>query len=98
MHNPGERDFESEALDPDALLWVRGVDYVTGWRDAKDAAAELAAALTAAGMDVTGETGVRARAAADVDGSGVVHLRLSAAMLRGIAALVRDSAAWRRAG
>ncbi|MGP3924655.1 hypothetical protein [Streptomyces sp. 8N616] len=94
MDDPREPGFESEALDLDAILWVRGVDYVAGWREAKDAAAELADALTEAGVKTTG---VQARADAAADGSGVVHMRLSAPTVRDVAAVLRDVAAWRKA-
>ncbi|MGP3949854.1 hypothetical protein [Streptomyces sp. 7N604] len=94
MDDPREPGFGSEELDPDAVLWVRGVDYVAGWREAKDAAAELADALTVAGIEATG---VQARADASASGAGVVHLRLSAATVRDVAALVRDFATWRKA-
>ncbi|WP_406278735.1 hypothetical protein OHT93_37795 [Streptomyces sp. NBC_00191] len=51
MHDPEDAGFESESFDPDDVVWVRGVDYVAGWRDATDAGRELAAALAAAGFD-----------------------------------------------
>ncbi|MGP3924517.1 hypothetical protein [Streptomyces sp. 8N616] len=94
MDDPRKRDFESEELDPGAVLWVRGVDYVAGWREAKDAAAELVDVLRVAGIEATG---AQARAEVAADGSGVVQLRLSAATVRDVAALVRDASAWRRA-
>lgn len=37
MHDPEGAGFEDEAFDPDAVVWVRGVDYVAGWRDATEA-------------------------------------------------------------
>ncbi|MEU6080113.1 hypothetical protein [Streptomyces sp. NPDC047108] len=81
-------------MDPDAVLWVRGVDYLAGWREAKDAAVELADALSVVGIEASG---AQARADAAPDGSGVVHLRLSASTVRDVAALVRDFAALREA-
>jgi alpha-beta hydrolase superfamily lysophospholipase len=54
MHDPEDAGFESESFDPDEVVWVRGVDYVAGWRDATDAGGELADALAAAGFDTTG--------------------------------------------
>ncbi|WP_329150779.1 hypothetical protein OG275_13825 [Streptomyces niveus] len=88
--------FEGEEFDPEAVLWVRGVDYVTGWRDAGQAAAELVDALTAVGVDTAG---ARLRAGAAADGSGVVRLELSAATAREVAMLARVAAArLRKAG
>jgi hypothetical protein len=77
-------------FDPDAVLWVRGIDYVTGWRDAKNAVDELGEALRAAGIDVER---VRLRADAGPDGSGVVHLAFSASTARDLALLARVTAA-----
>lgn len=82
--------FEGEEFDPEAVLWVRGVDYVTGWRAAGQAAAELGEALTAVGVDTAG---AKLRAAAASDGSGVVRLELSAAAAREVAMLARVTAA-----
>lgn len=81
MHDPEDAGFEDEAFDPDDVVWVRGVDYVAGWRDATDAGGELADALAAAGFEW--------RARASGDGSGAVRLMLSAAAARDVAALVR---------
>ncbi|HET6356575.1 MAG TPA: hypothetical protein VFG16_20570 [Streptomyces sp.] len=86
MHDPEDAGFEDEAFDPDDVVWVRGVDYVAGWRDATDAGGELADALAAAGFDTTGPEW---RARASGDGSGAVRLMLSAAAARDVAALVR---------
>jgi hypothetical protein len=77
-------------FDSDAVLWVRGIDYVTGWRDAKNAAEELAEALAAAGIDTDS---ARLRADAGPDGSGVVHLAFSASTARDLALLARVTAA-----
>lgn len=82
--------FEGDEFDPEAVLWVRGVDYVAGWRDATPAAAELGDALTAVGVDTAG---ARLRAGAAADGSGVVRLELSAATAREVAMLARVAAA-----
>lgn len=32
-------------FDPTTILWLPGIDYVRGWREATDAAAELLTAL-----------------------------------------------------
>ncbi|MFI1431648.1 hypothetical protein [Streptomyces lydicus] len=91
MDRPGDAEF-----DPDAVLWVRGVDYMAGWRDATRAAAELSDALTAADVD---ETAVKLRAGTTTDGSGLVRLELSPATAREVAKLVRVAAGqWRKAG
>lgn len=41
-------------IPPDAVMWVRGVDYLSGWRDAQEAAAELKEGLTTVGIDLEG--------------------------------------------
>ncbi|MGW2392132.1 hypothetical protein ACWCYK_21930 [Streptomyces lydicamycinicus] len=93
MDGIGDDGFDGEDLEPDAVLWVRGVDYLAGWRDATQAVAELGDALTGAGMDTAG---IKLRAAATSDGSGVVRLELSAAAARQVAVRARASAAqWR---
>lgn len=90
MHGPEDGSFEvtGAEFDPDAVMWVRGVDYVGGWREAGDAAAELSAALSAAGVDTEGATAI---AQARADGSGVVRLVWSAATVRAVARLVREA-------
>ncbi|MCC2275755.1 hypothetical protein LKL35_10035 [Streptomyces sp. ET3-23] len=97
MFGPEDGAFEVEGseFDPDAGVWVRGVDYVGGWRDAKDAAAELSEALGGAGVDVQDATVV---AQTRADGLGVVRLVWSAATVRAVARLVRDAADLREAG
>ncbi|NUK48832.1 hypothetical protein HRW14_00610 [Streptomyces lunaelactis] len=94
MYDPEDEGFESEPFDPDDVAWVRGVDYVAGWRDAADAGGELAAALTSAGFDTT-ELEWQARTSAD--GAGGVRLVLSAAAAHDMAALVRAVARLGRA-
>ncbi|MEK2473528.1 hypothetical protein [Streptomyces noursei] len=96
MCDIGGDGFGADGLDPDALLWVRGVDYLTGWRDATRAAAELGDALAEAGVDVAG---VKLRAVSAADGSGVVRLELPTATAREVAMLARVAAAkLRKAG
>ncbi|OMI32984.1 hypothetical protein SPAR_43753, partial [Streptomyces sparsogenes DSM 40356] len=41
MSGMGDGEFTGDESDLDAVLWVHGVDYLSGWRDAKEAAAEL---------------------------------------------------------
>ncbi|NUK07192.1 hypothetical protein HRW18_04020 [Streptomyces lunaelactis] len=86
MHDPEDAGFEDEAFDPDDVVWVRGVDYVAGWRDATDAGTELADALAAAGFDTTV---LEWRARTNGDGSGAVRLVLSAAAAHDVSALMR---------
>ncbi|SHK76827.1 hypothetical protein [Streptomyces yunnanensis] len=90
MCDIGGDGFDADGLDPDALLWVRGVDYLTGWRDATRAAAELGDALAEAGVDVAA---AKLRAVSAADGSGVVRLELSPATARKVAKLARVAAA-----
>jgi len=95
MCGPEDDRFDGEAADLDAGMWVRGVDYVNGWRDAKEAVAELGDALRLVGVDTTE---ARLRASAGTDGAGVVRLELSAATAREVAMLARVTAArWGRA-
>ncbi|MFF2061584.1 hypothetical protein ACFVWZ_07250 [Streptomyces sp. NPDC058200] len=96
MDGIGDGTFDGEDLDLDALLWVRGADYLTGWRDATQAAAKLSDALTAAGVN---KTGTKLRAATDANGSGVVRVELAATTARKVALLARVAAArWHQAG
>lgn len=94
MHGPEDASFDGESFDPDDMVWVSGVDYVTGWRDATQAAAELGDALSAAGVD-TG--GAQLRAGSAADGTGRVRVELSATAVRQMAALMQTAAQWRRA-
>lgn len=77
--------FHDREFDPDAVVWVRGVDYVAGWRDAEDAALELADTLRGLGVDTEK---LRLRADSAPDGSGVVRMTCSAHLAREIAVLV----------
>ncbi|MFI0818776.1 hypothetical protein ACH4TX_22265 [Streptomyces sp. NPDC021098] len=61
-----------------------------GWRDARDAVAELGGALRLVGVDTTG---ARLCAATGADGAGVVRLELSATTAREMAMLARVAAA-----
>ncbi|MFI9721684.1 hypothetical protein ACIHFE_18835 [Streptomyces sp. NPDC052396] len=90
MFGPEEGAFEATGagFDPDDVVWVRGVDYLGGWRDARDAAAELAAALSDAGMDTNG---MRMTAQTQVDGSGLVRVVWTAGTARAVARLLREA-------
>lgn len=52
-------------------LWVRGVDYLAGWREAREAADQVNLALVAAGFE---PCELRAVASTGDDGRGVVRL------------------------
>ncbi|MFI1950683.1 hypothetical protein ACH437_02285 [Streptomyces xinghaiensis] len=96
QHDPMNPDFSSEGLDPDGWVWVRGVDYVAGWRSATDAAAELMAAVAEAGVDTSG---IESRADSASDGSGIVRLSIPVEATRAIAAIARRrTPSWRQAG
>ncbi|MEU5126113.1 hypothetical protein [Streptomyces mobaraensis] len=83
MHSADDGAFEGigAEIDPDAVVWVRGVDYVAGWREAREAAAELEAALKAAGVETDGGAVAQSRA----DGSGAVRLLWDVATVRAVA-------------
>ncbi|MFD8462790.1 hypothetical protein ACFV27_27705 [Streptomyces antimycoticus] len=90
MCGPEDDGFDGEAADLEAGIWVRGVDYLSGWRDAGEAATELGDALRLVGVETAA---VRPRAASGADGAGVVRLELSAASAREVAMLARVTAA-----
>ncbi|MGW4823665.1 hypothetical protein ACWEP4_33140 [Streptomyces sp. NPDC004227] len=52
-------------------LWVPGVDYVAGWREAREVADRLNRALLGAGFELSA---VRAVASTGEDGRGLVRL------------------------
>ncbi|WRZ94454.1 hypothetical protein OHB54_38650 [Streptomyces sp. NBC_01007] len=73
MTGSGE-DWLSDGLDVERAecgLWVSGVDYVAGWRDAREAADRLNRALLGAGFE---RSQVRAVASTDERGRGVVRM------------------------
>ncbi|WP_329019153.1 hypothetical protein [Streptomyces sp. NBC_00690] len=91
QHEPIDPGFDGNGgLDPDGWVWVRGVDYLAGWRSANDAASELTAAMTGAGIDTSEMT---ATADTAPDGSGVLRLSLSAGTAFELAQVVRDGVA-----
>ncbi|MGW5763972.1 MULTISPECIES: hypothetical protein [Streptomyces] len=65
------RDGLDDIADAGSGLWVRGVDYVGGWRSARESADRLNRALLGAGFELSA---VRAVASADEAGHGVVRL------------------------
>jgi hypothetical protein len=87
----------SDGLDDiagdDGGLWVPGVDYVAGWRVAREVADRLNRALLGVGFELSA---VRAVASTDGDGRGVVRLvgRPEAAeLLAGLLETLADGAA-----
>jgi hypothetical protein len=83
---------------PDEALYVRGVDYVSPWRDADAVAAEMNAALEALGVDTRA---IRAVPHVGARGEPVVWLRLEGARvvaraLRGASAPVAGLAVLQR--
>ncbi|KAB1140508.1 hypothetical protein F7R91_36035 [Streptomyces luteolifulvus] len=74
MSGPGEgwlSDGLDDAADVGSGLWVRGVDYMAGWRVAREAADQLNFALLVAEFE---PSELRAVAATNDDGHGVVRL------------------------
>ncbi|MFF7724561.1 hypothetical protein ACFZDB_35155 [Streptomyces luteogriseus] len=57
--------------DQDSGLWVPGIDYVAGWREARESADRLNRALLNVGFELSA---VRAVASTDEDGRGVVRV------------------------
>ncbi|MEV8020570.1 hypothetical protein AB0O76_30425 [Streptomyces sp. NPDC086554] len=73
MTGAGE-DWVSDGLGvagADFGLWVSGVDYVAGWRDAREAADRLNRVLLGAGFELSQ---VRAVASTDEVGRGLVRV------------------------
>lgn len=94
MPAPDELPFDGDDFDPDSMLWSPGVDYVGGWRDATDAAAELLAALSAVGIDTTTIT---ARATTTARGQGLVRLTIPTPTTRALTTLTHFAATRSRA-
>ncbi|MFG1668464.1 hypothetical protein [Streptomyces sp. Y7] len=64
----------SDGLDmpgADSGLWVSGVDYIAGWREAREAADRLNRALLSMGLELSA---VRAVPSTNENGRGVVRL------------------------
>ncbi|WP_030171359.1 hypothetical protein [Streptomyces sp. NRRL S-813] len=74
MTGAGE-DWIGDGLDDiegtGGFLWAPGVDYIAGWRAAREAADRLNRALLGAGFELSS---VRAVASTDETGRGVVRL------------------------
>jgi len=67
-------DWLSDGLDvagADSGLWVPGVDYLAGWRDAREAADRLNRAFLCVGVELSE---ARAVASTNEEGRGVVRV------------------------
>ncbi|MFF8900053.1 hypothetical protein ACF082_21570 [Streptomyces lydicus] len=96
QHDPMDPNFDDEAPEPDGWMWVRGVDYVAGWRSAVNAATELKGAMDEAGIDTAQ---VMSMASTTADGSGVLRLSLPVQAALALANAARAEALrWRKAG
>ncbi|MER6437712.1 hypothetical protein ABT275_15300 [Streptomyces sp. NPDC001185] len=62
---------ELDVAGADCGLWVSGVDYVAGWRDAREAADRLNRVFRVSGFELDQ---VRAVASTNADGGGVVRI------------------------
>ncbi|MCH0558296.1 hypothetical protein [Streptomyces sp. MUM 16J] len=76
-------------LPEDSGLWVSGVDYISGWREAREAADRLNRALLGAGLELSA---LRAVASTNEDGCGVVRLMGWPAVVDRLAALLEAHA------
>ncbi|MFF9898645.1 hypothetical protein [Streptomyces longispororuber] len=89
-------DWLSDSLDVtggDFGMWVPGVDYLAGWRAAREAADRLNRALLAAGFELSE---VRCVASTDQDGRGLVRLAGAPGVVDRLAGLLES--AGRRGG
>lgn len=73
----------------DSGLWVSGVDYISGWREAREAADRLNRALLGVGLELSA---VRAVASTNEDGHGVVRLTGWPAVVDRLSALLEARA------
>ncbi|MEV5147433.1 hypothetical protein AB0L14_24275 [Streptomyces sp. NPDC052727] len=74
----------------DSGLWVPGVDYISGWREARETADRLNRALVGLGLELSA---VRAVASTNEDGRGVVRLTGWPDAVNGLAVLLEARAA-----
>ncbi|MFK4149994.1 hypothetical protein [Streptomyces sp. NPDC004065] len=92
MTGAGE-DWIGDGLDDiegtDGVLWAPGVDYIAGWRAAREAADRLNRALLGAGFELSS---VRAVASTDETGRGVVRLASWLDAVDRLAALLESAA------
>ncbi|BDM67315.1 hypothetical protein HEK616_08020 [Streptomyces nigrescens] len=73
-------------VGPDAWVWNPNVDYLSGWRHARESAGRLNDALRDAGLD---SSTVWAVPNVDADGRGVVRLAASLPAADELAELLR---------
>ncbi|MGW2627853.1 hypothetical protein ACWC2K_00735 [Streptomyces chattanoogensis] len=86
---------ELNDVDPDAWVWSADVDYVSGWRMARESADRLNSALRAAGLDLST---VQAVANTDAGGRGVVRLKATLRAADQLADLLTEVMAHRQRG
>lgn len=79
-----------ELRDGDSTAWVRGVEYVQAWAEARDAAEELNAAVLALGLH---REDLWATAHTGAEGKGVVHLKGTPEAIRAAAQALRRALA-----
>ncbi|MFJ8199088.1 hypothetical protein [Streptomyces sp. NPDC096152] len=73
----------------DAVLWTPGVDYIAGWRGARESADRLNRALLGVGFELSA---VRAVGSTDERGRGVVRLAGRPDTVDRLAALLESAA------
>ncbi|MFF4314287.1 hypothetical protein [Streptomyces sp. NPDC001507] len=78
-----------DSAGPASGLWVSGVDYIAGWREAREAADRLNRALLAVGFELSA---VRTVASTNEDGHGVVRLAGWPSSVQRLAALLEAGA------
>lgn len=90
----GVPEVELGDVDPDAWVWLPGVDYLAGWREARAEAEQLNGALAGAGI---GRAELRAVAGTVADGSGVLRLLGTPHGARKLARVLEEILRWRGA-
>ncbi|MGW5114825.1 hypothetical protein ACWEQ8_05130 [Streptomyces noursei] len=63
---------ELDDVEAGSWVWSRGVDYLSGWRQARESAERLNHQLVAVGLD---PSSIRAAASTDAEGGGIVHIK-----------------------
>lgn len=95
MDHPEDTGYGVGSFDLDDVVWVHGIDYVGGWRRARDAGRALESALEAAGVD---PADLSWRATTAPDGTGRVSVTLSVDAAAKITRLLGSAAARRDRG
>lgn len=83
--NQAEDETDEWGDDLAESAWIAGVDYLRGWAEARDAVAEMSAALV--GLGCPPEC-FRAAPGTGLDGAGVVRLHASPAVIRRLAGVL----------